>query len=43
MGNPKTVDKLSAEDNPKKCPDCGGKVEYQHGELVCTKCGLVIE
>jgi len=27
----------------KKCPECGGELEYQKGELVCKKCGLVIE
>ncbi|HIH38207.1 hypothetical protein J4460_06410 [Candidatus Woesearchaeota archaeon] len=26
------------------CPECGSeKVDYQAGELVCLKCGLVID
>ena len=31
---------------PKKCPECGSKnllIDKEHGELVCKKCGLVIE
>jgi len=32
--------KLEAEEKIK-CVECGGEVEYQKGELVCLKCGLV--
>ena len=26
-----------------KCPECGGPVEYENGEFICQKCGLVVE
>ena len=35
---------LKAQDKVKKCPECGSSdVENQHGEIICKKCGLVIE
>ena len=44
MGREKTLQGLKAEDKVKKCPECGSiKVEYDNNELVCKKCGLVIE
>lgn len=43
MSKEKTVDGLSAEERVKKCPDCGGEVDLEDGELFCKKCGLVID
>jgi len=40
---PKDFGSVEAEEK-RKCPDCGSTdVEYEHGEFVCKKCGLVIE
>lgn len=40
---PKDLGSVNAEEK-QKCPDCGSNnVEYEHGEFVCKKCGLVIE
>ena len=39
----KSLGGVRNEDKPK-CPECGSKkVEYEHGEFICQKCGLVIE
>lgn len=27
----------------KKCPDCGGELTRENGELYCKKCGLVVD
>ncbi len=43
MKQQKSVDGLSAEERIKKCPDCGGEVVYEDGEMYCKKCGLVID
>ncbi|MFH1054069.1 MAG: TFIIB-type zinc ribbon-containing protein [Candidatus Woesearchaeota archaeon] len=35
---------LKNEDKDKICPECGSEeIEWQHSELVCKRCGLVIE
>ncbi|MDO8740698.1 MAG: hypothetical protein Q7J54_03985 [Candidatus Woesearchaeota archaeon] len=42
-GNQKDVTALESEDKPKKCPDCGGKIVFEDGELICRVCGLIVE
>ena len=34
---------VTAEENVKVCPDCGGKMEHEGGEVFCKKCGFVLE
>ncbi len=34
---------IQREGKERKCPECGGEVEYVKGELICKKCGLVVE
>ncbi len=37
---------ISSNSGKKPCPQCGSQnimVDYRHGELVCQKCGLVLE
>lgn len=42
--NQKSMQSLKNEDRERKCPECGSKnLEYDKGELICKKCGLVIE
>lgn len=42
--NPKSMQSVRMEDRVRKCPECGSdKLEYEKEELVCKKCGLVIE
>ena len=44
MAEQKTLQGLAHEDESRRCPDCKSKeIEYIKGELVCKKCGLVIE
>ncbi|MBW2992315.1 hypothetical protein KY345_03815 [Candidatus Woesearchaeota archaeon] len=44
MGQQKSLQGLAHEDEARRCPDCKStELEYQHGELICKKCGLVIE
>jgi len=44
MGVKKSLQSLKMEERGKKCPECGSTdIEYQGSELICKKCGLVIE
>jgi ribosomal protein L37AE/L43A len=44
MGNQKSLQGLVHEDKTRRCPDCKStKLEYINEELVCKKCGLVLE
>jgi ribosomal protein L37AE/L43A len=44
MGYQKSLQGLANEDKKRRCPDCKStELEYVHEELVCKKCGLVIE
>lgn len=44
MGDQKSLQGLVHEDKAKRCPDCNSTdLEYVKGELICKKCGLVIE
>lgn len=44
MGREKSLQGLKQEERCKKCPDCGsGDLEYQGSELICRKCGFVVE
>jgi ribosomal protein L37AE/L43A len=44
MGQQKSVQGLANEDKVRICPDCkSADIEYVNEELVCKKCGLVIE
>lgn len=43
MTDQKSLDGLMAEDKKKKCPECGGEIVFENEEMVCKKCGLVIE
>ena len=35
----------SERDESTDCPECGGRLaaDSEHGETVCTECGLVVE
>ena len=41
----KSTDAEEREEESIDCPECGGKliVDDEHGETVCTECGLVVE
>lgn len=44
MTSQKDLGEIAHEDKARKCPDCKStELEYMHGELICKKCGLVIE
>jgi hypothetical protein len=44
MREQKSLDGLRNEDKTRRCPDCkSADIEYVNEELVCKKCGLVIE
>jgi predicted Zn-ribbon and HTH transcriptional regulator len=44
MGDQKSLGGLKNEDKVRRCPDCKSTdIEYVNEELVCKKCGLVIE
>jgi len=43
MADPKSLQGLRAEDKKKRCPECKGELVFEHGEVVCKKCGLVID
>ena len=44
MGVKKSMQGLKQEERGKKCPECGSDdIEYQGIELICKKCGLVID
>lgn len=43
MKNEMTMQRLRNEDKNKKCPECGGELVFEGGEVVCKKCGLVAE
>lgn len=38
------LDKVTAEEKPRKCSECGGtEFRYDGGERFCKKCGLVVD
>jgi predicted Zn-ribbon and HTH transcriptional regulator len=42
--NQKSMENLKHEDSTRRCPECKSEdLEFGKGELVCKKCGLVIE
>lgn len=43
MAKEKSLQGLRSEDKRKKCPECGGEVVFENEEIICKKCGLVIE
>jgi len=44
MADQKTLQGLVHEDKVARCPDCKSTdLDFVEGELVCKKCGLVIE
>ena len=43
MARQKSFAEVRAEEKGKKCPECGGELVFEDGELSCKKCGLVID
>ena len=43
MAKEKTFAEVRAEEKDKKCLECGGELVFEKGELVCKKCGLVLD
>ena len=43
MAKQKSLQGLRNEDKLKKCPECNGELVFEGGEIVCKKCGLVVE
>lgn len=43
MADQKSLQGLKSEDRKKKCPECGGPLVYEKGEIICKKCGLVLD
>ena len=42
--SPRSMDVMRGEDKKNmKCPECGGEVDFDGTDLVCKKCGLVID
>ena len=41
----RTADETEREDERTRCPECGGSLasDTEHGETVCTECGLVVD
>jgi tRNA(Ile2) C34 agmatinyltransferase TiaS len=38
-----SLQSISAEENVKVCPECGGNIDTDGTERFCTKCGFVLE
>lgn len=44
MKNHKSLDSVAAEENQRKCPDCGSTdIGLKGDEYYCKKCGLVLD
>lgn len=43
MAGQKSLGALKAEEKKKRCPECNGELEFDGEEVVCKKCGLVVD